>query len=109
MSEPFLVFRVAARPQWLARALDSFRAARLKRQRRKIVNSIADCSLAREIAAGHPDLNRRAVFRREALRQECRLLREAMALGCVRAAIAALHPASTAAKLVGAERMEDRP
>lgn len=75
----------------------------LRRRRRAVVEALRDASLEREIASGHPDRNRRATARAEIQRTEVVLMRRAVELNCARAALAALHPASRAARIVAAE------
>lgn len=87
----------------LEAAIRRFAQRRQERRRRQITERLRDLALAREIAAAHQDPARRAVIREEALREELRLLREARGVGGLRQALAALHPASTAARIAGAE------
>lgn len=87
----------------LEAAMRRFAQRRQERRRRQITERLRDLALTREIAAAHVDPVRRAVIREEALREELRLLREARSVGGLRQALAALHPASTAARIAGAE------
>ena len=87
----------------LEAAMWRFAQRRQERRRRQITEQLRDLALIREIAAAHNDPGRRAVIREEALREELRLLREAREAGGWRQALAALHPASPAARMVGVE------